>query len=274
MSGSTRASGINRQQLVNLGEYQRHRAADLDQRRGCGLTPTRPTPATVGGTCARPGHQGLHDAWWEEHHRSPRADRFSTTRRSADAAPRSSRSSPAGWLARAEPRSLSRPRRTRHIWRSCAPPDLAVGRAHDTPRSAWCPRPSTTVTPQGGTIDRSFRASPQAAQFRKVSLAGWGGGAARPPAIGSDTRTAPHTEELREGAGDVSAGLHLEVEARRSAGLQRRADLRLERLDVGVVPSVGRQRKVGRVEHRDADAAPLDRGAPGRSPSATARASR
>jgi hypothetical protein len=51
-------------------------------------------------------------------------------------------------------------------------------------------------------------------------------------------------------------------QARRRAGLERQADVGLDRLDVAYVPGVRRDRQVVSVKNRDLDPAVLDRGAP------------
>src|SRR6202044_1823473 len=69
-------------------------------------------------------------------------------------------------------------------------------------------------------------------------------------------------EQRLHGGGNVAVGGDREIKPGRRAALQVDGDLRLPRRDPGVVPVVGRQRQVLGVQHRNADAAGLHRGAP------------
>src|SRR5882757_9950228 len=68
-------------------------------------------------------------------------------------------------------------------------------------------------------------------------------------------------EERVHGVRNTLARADLKIEAGRRAGLHVRGHLAREGRNPRVVPSVGRERQVRRIEHSDLDAAVLQRGA-------------
>src|SRR5271165_1890409 len=73
-----------------------------------------------------------------------------------------------------------------------------------------------------------------------------------------------HDRVLEQGghcSGNPLGRAHLEKKPRRCTAAHGRADLVDERLDILIVPGIGRQRQIGRVQHGNQDAAILQRGA-------------